>query len=98
MRTRSLIVSITLLLGLFASGGSDASVVYTYDPAGRVTTALYDNGACIAYGYDATGNRTSQTNTVGGAPAPPPRGAPGSGRRTSQPPYKRAAHHEPFQH
>jgi YD repeat-containing protein len=65
---RALIVAVALLLGLIAAGGSDASVTYTYDPAGRVTTAVYDNGACIAYGYDAASNRTSQTNTVGGAP------------------------------
>jgi YD repeat-containing protein len=45
-----------------------ASVAYTYDLLGRVTTALYDNGTCIIYSYDAAGNRTSQTNTTGGAP------------------------------
>ncbi len=68
---RYLIASVMLLLGLFASGGSDASVTYTYDAAGRLTTAKYDNGACVAYGYDASSNRTSQTNTIGGPPATP---------------------------
>jgi hypothetical protein len=36
-----------------------ASTVYTYDQLGRLTTAAYDNGLCIAYSYDANGNRTS---------------------------------------
>jgi YD repeat-containing protein len=71
MNTRSFIASVVLLLGVFAAGGSDASVTYTYDPAGRVTTAHYDNGACIAYSYDAASNRTAQTNTVGGSPVTP---------------------------
>lgn len=47
---------------------ADSSSDFTYDPVGRVTTALYDNGLCVAYGYDANGNRTSQTNTISPAP------------------------------
>lgn len=43
-----------------------ASIVYTYDQLGRVTTAVYDNGLCIAYSYDANGNRTAQSNTLSG--------------------------------
>lgn len=50
---------------------TDATVSYTYDRVGRVTTAVYDNGTCIAYGYDAAGNRTSQINTVSGTPEMP---------------------------
>jgi YD repeat-containing protein len=53
---------------LFADSG-DASTIYTYDLLGRVTTVQYDNGLCIAYTYDANGNRTSQTNTIAGPPA-----------------------------
>lgn len=45
-----------------------ASTTFSYDPLGRLTTAAYDNGACIAYSYDANGNRTSQINTTGGGP------------------------------
>lgn len=45
---------------------SHASVSYTYDVNYRVTTALYNNSVCIAYSYDDNGNRTKQTNTVGG--------------------------------
>ncbi len=51
--------------------GSIASAIYTYDQVGRLTTALYDNGICVAYAYDANGNRTSQINTLAGAPASP---------------------------
>lgn len=50
---------------------SNTSVKYTYDPLGRVTTALYDNGTCIAYTYDANGNRTAQSFTTSGTPASP---------------------------
>ena len=47
---------------------ADSSAQFTYDFAGRLMTALYDNNACVAYGYDANGNRTSQTNTISSAP------------------------------
>lgn len=39
------------------------SVVYGYDKVGRLITALYDNGTCLVYAYDANGNRTSQNST-----------------------------------
>ena len=48
-----------------------ASDSYTYDMNGRVTTALYNNGLCIAYAYDANGNRTSQTNSISSTPESP---------------------------
>lgn len=38
----------------------NGSVVYTYDALGRIATASYDTGVCIAYTYDPNGNRTSQ--------------------------------------
>lgn len=63
--------SLLVLLALLVPAPSDASVSYTYDLAGRVTTAVYDNGTCVAYAYDAAGNRTSQINTVSGAPVTP---------------------------
>jgi YD repeat-containing protein len=47
---------------------ADSSADFTYDLAGRLTTALYDNNGCVAYVYDANGNRTSQTNTISSAP------------------------------
>jgi YD repeat-containing protein len=37
------------------------SVAYGYDADGRLASALYDSGMCIAYRYDENGNRTSQT-------------------------------------
>lgn len=61
----------TLSLPVAAYG----SAYYGYDALGRVDTALYDNGACVAYTYDAGGNRTSRTNTVSGAPESPIWGA-----------------------
>lgn len=65
-----LIAAVLLLIGLCASATIAASVSYTYDAAGRVTTAVYDNGTCVAYAYDASSNRTSQTNTLFGSPQP----------------------------
>lgn len=75
MRTRPktllLIVSALGLPGTFTPIRAVSSVIYTYDQLGRLSTALYDNGLCIAYIYDAAGNRTSQTNTISGAPESP---------------------------
>lgn len=51
-----------------AKMGNSASATYTYDPVGRVATALYDNGLCVAYTYDANGNRTSINSASTGAP------------------------------
>ncbi|UEP53234.1 RHS repeat protein [Burkholderia ambifaria] len=50
--------------------GTSATVQYFYDQLGRVTTALYDNGVCVAYSYDANGNRTAQSNTAGNGVPP----------------------------
>lgn len=57
-------------LGGESAQAASASVQYTYDPLGRVSTALYDNGVCVVYSYDANGNRTSQTNTAGNGVPP----------------------------
>ncbi|AZQ51440.1 hypothetical protein D5R55_10720 [Burkholderia cenocepacia] len=62
-----------IVFGLFGSvpaEAASATAQYTYDPLGRVTTALYDNGICVVYSYDANGNRTSQTNTAGNGVPP----------------------------
>jgi hypothetical protein len=57
------------VLGSASADAATASVQYTYDLMGRITTALYDNGVCVVYSYDSNGNRTAQTNTAGsGAP------------------------------
>ncbi|KAA3445863.1 hypothetical protein C7I87_31705 [Mesorhizobium sp. SARCC-RB16n] len=47
---------------------ANSSASYGYDGFGRLTSVLYDNGVCIAYSYDANGNRTAQTNSFGAAP------------------------------
>lgn len=47
----------TIAARTFAANGS---VSYTYDALGRVTMASYDTGVCIAYTYDANGNRLSE--------------------------------------
>ncbi|MQA65948.1 MAG: hypothetical protein GEU76_08610 [Alphaproteobacteria bacterium] len=65
----------TLALFLLISESMSASVSYTYDELGRVRTALYDNGLCVAYAYDANGNRTSQSNTISTAAETPYWGA-----------------------
>ena len=47
---------------------ANSSATYSYDEGGQLRSAVYDNGSCVAYVYDAAGNRTSQTTTVGGTP------------------------------
>lgn len=54
--------------GFVIPAGADNSVAYGYDEVGRLRSALYDNGLCITYSYDAVGNRISQTNTLNGDP------------------------------
>lgn len=58
-----------VLLGVLTPHGTNAATAYTYDQLGRVTTAVYDNGMCVAYSYDANGNRTAQTNSLSGTSA-----------------------------
>jgi YD repeat-containing protein len=65
------ILPLVILLGTRVANAATASIQYTYDQLGRVTTALYDNGTCIAYTYDANGNRTEQTFTTSGTPLSP---------------------------
>lgn len=68
---RALVVAGLVAGSILLPSEADSSSEFTYDPVGRVTTALYDNGLCVAYGYDANGNRTSQTNTISAAPELP---------------------------
>jgi YD repeat-containing protein len=70
-RIRLTMASMAMGLGLIVAPNAHASVAYTYDLSGRLTTAIYDNGLCIAYLYDANGNRLSQVNTSGGGPVSP---------------------------
>jgi YD repeat-containing protein len=64
-------LSVFAAIGLFVSFGVKASAMFSYDAAGRVTSALYDNGLCISYAYDANGNRTAQVNTNAAGPLTP---------------------------
>lgn len=60
-------ISFALLLSALCLVAADAAglgVTYSYDPTGRVAAAIYDNGMCVAYSYDAAGNRTAQSNPV----------------------------------
>ena len=47
---------LSLCTGLFTILASAATVNYTYDEAGRLTTVTYGNGTAIAYTYDKAGN------------------------------------------
>jgi YD repeat-containing protein len=56
-----------MLIGILvntAAGAANGSVVYTYDPLGRILSASYDTGVVIIYSYDAAGNRTQQVINV----------------------------------
>jgi YD repeat-containing protein len=50
------------------SAGATAS--FTYDEVGRLTTAVYDNGLCLGYSYDANGNRTGVSTLTTSTQAP----------------------------
>ena len=67
-RVAQIIVFLVNLMVPLLANGSTASVTYTYDQLGRINTALYDSGICIAYAYDSSGNRTVQTITTSGSP------------------------------
>lgn len=63
-----------LALGLLVapvSGLAEGTAYYTYDPLGELATALYGNGVCTVFLYDANGNWTSQTSTTASAPESP---------------------------
>jgi YD repeat-containing protein len=47
-----------------ATAGS-VTIQYQYDPLDRLTQANYDDGSYFHYGYDAVGNRLSQTTQNG---------------------------------
>jgi len=59
------------ILIVTAAAAQSGTVTYTYDALGRVVDAAYPDGTCLAYSYDAAGNRTQYTSsTVVGVVAP----------------------------
>lgn len=46
------------------------TVAYSYDQLGRLSQAIYPNGAIIRYNYDPNGNRTSYVVTGSGNSPP----------------------------
>jgi len=75
MKARLSAASTAAILLLFLSMSSalaqSGTVTYTYDSLGRVVDAAYPDGTCLAYSYDAAGNRTQYTaSTVPGVVAP----------------------------
>jgi hypothetical protein len=70
-KTYAAVLLLVTLMGAVQDHAAAAAASYTYDQLGRVTTALYDNLTCVVYGYDANGNRTSQTITVSSGPESP---------------------------
>lgn len=72
-RLRGFWFGVMLSLGLLVPYfGHAASATYTYDEAGRLKTALYEDGTSTSYSLDAAGNRKLVSATI----APP--GAPGT--------------------
>jgi YD repeat-containing protein len=43
---------------------ANAATTYLYDLVGRLTVIRYDNGVCVAYSYDANGDRTSSSTAL----------------------------------
>ncbi|AYY99170.1 RHS repeat protein [Burkholderia multivorans] len=58
--------TLTLALIGVSAVASSGSISYTYDPLGRLTKAVFNNGSStttVIYNYDASGNRTSVSTT-----------------------------------
>ncbi len=61
------------VLGLLASPcqAQSTSITYTYDDAGRLQTAVFEDGSEIAYSLDPAGNRTLVATTGPAVPSVP---------------------------
>lgn len=66
-RTRIIQIGAAIVAAL-ALPAQAGTITYAYDSQGRLASALYPDGTCLAYGYDAAGNRTQYI--VGPASAP----------------------------
>lgn len=69
MRGSAVALALSLVFNGPSATAQSQSVVYTYDPLGRIVTATYSNGASVVYSYDAAGNRTQVSSTQA---TPPP--------------------------
>lgn len=54
-------IIISLMIYIFPAFASAATILYTYDDDGQVTTATYNDAVKIEYAYDDSGNRTQKT-------------------------------------
>ncbi|KQV29315.1 hypothetical protein ASC97_23555 [Rhizobium sp. Root1203] len=63
-----IVIATATLFGWTLPASADNFVTYGYDPDGRLVSALYDNGLCVVYVYDANGNRTAQTDVASATP------------------------------
>jgi YD repeat-containing protein len=55
--TAPFLATLSAAIALITSA-AEATTSYLYDPEGRLTVVFYDNGVCVTYAYDASGNRT----------------------------------------
>lgn len=70
---RRAIARLCTFIFIFLSEGclvAEATISYSYDRLGRLTSAAYENGVCLTYSYDANGNRTVISSII--APVGPP--------------------------
>lgn len=68
-RTVRATVGASVVLTCLFPKGAEAATTFLYDPQGRLTAIIYDNGNCVAYSYDADGNRISSRVAVNAAGA-----------------------------
>ena len=72
LATASALSLVFLSLGFSAANAQAGTVTYAYDALGRIAGASYPDGTCLAYSYDAAGNRSQYTSsTIIGVTAPP---------------------------
>jgi YD repeat-containing protein len=56
-------VALAALLTIVGPACHAATVAYSYDALGRLAVALFPDGTCTGYVYDAAGNRTQYTSS-----------------------------------
>jgi YD repeat-containing protein len=61
---RGRLFAATLAAIILNQAPATAATTYLYDLVGRLTVIRYDNGVCVAYSYDADGDRTSSSTAL----------------------------------